>query len=248
MNAHSRLLTSNQRGLSILTVRLWSPHIKAAVEYVNKTPVAGPILDLGCGQANHMRSVPDRSRPVIGIDIDFSRLRKASLDDPHGMLVLADAERLPFCDAAFSGLLSVSLLQYVDHERTLTEVGRVLRSGARTGFVENLYGSPVARIYRILHRALGMRYGSHVTPQHHLQWQQCEGLFNRYIRISSLQASDLTTPLAYVSLVASTLVLRRSSVGRRQLRVLRKADDLLLTQARALARCCWIVSVLGSSP
>ena len=247
MNAHSWPLTRDARGLSTLTVRLWSPHIEAAVEHVDKTPVAGPILDLGCGQANHMKSIPARSRPVIGIDIDFDRLRQASSDDPKGVLVLADAERLPFCDAAFSGLLSVSVLQYVDHERTLKEVGRVLHSGARTGFVENLYGSPVARVYRILHRALGIRYGSHMTPQHHLRWEQCEALFNRYIRISSLHTYDLTTPFTYLSLIARTLLRRRPSANRRQLEVLQKVDNLLLARAHFLARYCWIVCVLGEA-
>lgn len=87
-----------------------------------RTPRWTPALDLGCGTGLAQRIT---GRPFIGLD--FSR---GMLAQGGGPRVQADAARMPFADATFVLVLSVTaLIDFTDPRPQVAEVRRVLQTG-----------------------------------------------------------------------------------------------------------------------
>ena len=88
-------------------------------------------LDLGCGEGHNTRLVAARGAGVVALDIsDVFLAAAASPANPAMRLVLADGARLPFRGASFDFATAfMSLMDVGEPERTLDEVGRVLRVG-----------------------------------------------------------------------------------------------------------------------
>jgi ubiquinone/menaquinone biosynthesis C-methylase UbiE len=86
------------------------------------------ILDVGCGDAFFEELYPER---FIGIDIEAARLHQAR-SRVECRLALASAERMPYHDGAFDGVVMKDVLEHFYLEaafRILHEVSRVLRPG-----------------------------------------------------------------------------------------------------------------------
>ncbi len=100
-------------------VRAW---MNARITHLTLLP---PVLDLGAGgvgTASYHKIIPGfEELPVYSVDI--SRAKSPS--------VIADVERgIPFAGGFFHTCLAFNLLEHIyDHERTLSELHRVLRSG-----------------------------------------------------------------------------------------------------------------------
>jgi ubiquinone/menaquinone biosynthesis C-methylase UbiE len=101
-------------------------------------PIApGPLLDLGCGTGSFLAAVGGEGRPAWGIDIALRWLLVARkrLDEEglsHVRLVCGCAERLPFLDRRFAGIVAGDVIEHVaDPPATLTESYRVLAPGGR---------------------------------------------------------------------------------------------------------------------
>ena len=102
-------------------------------------PVAsrGPLLDLGCGSGSFLAAFGASGRPVVGVDIALRWLvvARKRLDEEglgHVRLVCGCAERLPFGDRVFSGVVAGDVIEHVaDQGATLAEAHRVLRPGGR---------------------------------------------------------------------------------------------------------------------
>ncbi len=109
-----------------------------AVEPVAIDPGAR-VLELGCGGGRILIPML-RGRPgpdVVGVDISRSSLASLS-DECAGVLVLADAVRLPFRDRAFDVVLCRHVLEHMleDGRRAAAnEIMRVLKKGG-TAFFE----------------------------------------------------------------------------------------------------------------
>lgn len=92
-------------------------------------------LDCGCAQGGYSLSLADRgAKAVIGIDIELDRLQSAlSREEVKGKPISfcqSLAERIPFPDATFDGVLINEVLEHVINELdTLEEIYRVLRPG-----------------------------------------------------------------------------------------------------------------------
>ena len=93
------------------------------------------VLDLPCGTGRFTGSLAREGYRVVGGDISFEMMRKA-LEAPDGRregvlgYVQADAERLPFAEAAVDCVMSIRFLFHVDPEtrvRILREMKRVSR-------------------------------------------------------------------------------------------------------------------------
>jgi ubiquinone/menaquinone biosynthesis C-methylase UbiE len=85
------------------------------------------ILDVGCGEAFFEQRYPHR---FIGIDIDLARLSEAHQRSVSN-LILGSAERLPFPDGTFDGVLLKDVLEHFCLEGAfcvLHEVSRVLKT------------------------------------------------------------------------------------------------------------------------
>ena len=98
---------------------------------------AAPLLDLGCGSGSFLASVAGSGRPVAGVDIALRWLivARKRLDEEglaHVPLACGCAERLPFADRTFAGVVAGDVIEHVaDQGATLAEAHRVLRPGGR---------------------------------------------------------------------------------------------------------------------
>lgn len=100
-------------------------------------PRGGRYLDLGCSAGLYARNLaPKTGGEVVGLDISPPMLREAARRARRSgarlSLVRADAHRLPFADASFSGVACGGTLNELrDPARTLRETARVLAPGGR---------------------------------------------------------------------------------------------------------------------
>lgn len=94
-----------------------------------------PLLDIGCGTSGLLLAAQRRHIQACGVDIALrwlvigrQRLREAGCEP---LLLCANAEALPFSQAAFGAVLSDSTLEHIaDSARALSETIRVCEPGA----------------------------------------------------------------------------------------------------------------------
>lgn len=113
-------------------------------------PVAGErALDVGTGTGHFAFDLAERGLDVTGVDISKAMLGVARTRGTTAALIVADAAELPFADASFGLVLSVTTLEFVSQpERTLSEMWRVTHSGGRMVVAVLNAWSPWARARR----------------------------------------------------------------------------------------------------
>ncbi|MFZ0164441.1 MAG: methyltransferase domain-containing protein [Trebonia sp.] len=122
-------------------------------------PRAGVVVDVGCGTGRALpalRQAVGTDGVVIAADLTPEMLAQArpQAAAARAALVLADARRLPFADAAADALFAAGLINHLpDTETALTELARVTRSG---GLLVLFH--PAGRA------ALAARHGRTMTP------------------------------------------------------------------------------------
>ena len=93
------------------------------------------ILDLGCGTGLLLEDLSERGDLVVGIDASEKMLEAANARSTDAELVLADADYLPFKDASFDCVVSVTLLQNIpEPSACVVEATRVLKKGGLAVF------------------------------------------------------------------------------------------------------------------
>jgi SAM-dependent methyltransferase len=104
----------------------------------------GAILDVGCGAGSLDRLLARRlgaANAITAIDTNPFLLREAQAlakaDGVDGLIrfTLGNAEALPFTDASFECIFSVTVLEECDADRALAEMMRVVRPGGRVGVI-----------------------------------------------------------------------------------------------------------------
>ena len=114
------------------------------------------ILDVGCGDGQLTARLAATGAIVTGVDasnpmVEAARARGIDADN-------AQAEKLPYADAAFDAVFSNAALHWVrDQEAMLAEVRRVLRPGGR--FVAEMGGHGNIAAIRVAFMAVLARYG-----------------------------------------------------------------------------------------
>jgi demethylmenaquinone methyltransferase / 2-methoxy-6-polyprenyl-1,4-benzoquinol methylase len=94
-----------------------------------RLPAGSLVLDLACGTGDLMRELERVHCAAIGIDLSEQMLAAARVDAP---LVRGDAERAPFPDAAFDGVVcGFAFRNFVELPPVLAECARVMRTGGR---------------------------------------------------------------------------------------------------------------------
>ena len=101
-------------------------------------PDGGDLLDVPCGFGRHSVPLGRAGYRVVGVDRSEALLadaRRRARGERWPKLVRADYRELPFADASFDAAVNLfSSLGYLGDEedtRVLSEIGRVLRPGAR---------------------------------------------------------------------------------------------------------------------
>ncbi|MGH9657183.1 MAG: class I SAM-dependent methyltransferase, partial [Bryobacteraceae bacterium] len=120
----------------------WTARVAASTALYSRRLVElaapGPgsrVLDLACGSGHLAAEALQRGCRVVALDLSQGMLEQARALAAAGC-VRADAEQLPFIDAAFDFVFSgLGLMYFPDTARALAEVRRVLRPGGRAGFV-----------------------------------------------------------------------------------------------------------------
>jgi ubiquinone/menaquinone biosynthesis C-methylase UbiE len=110
-------------------------------------------LDVACGNGNATLAAARAGATAVGVDyvpalIESARARAVS-EGLDAQFHVGDAEALPFGDNEFDGVLSVFGSMFApDHQRTATEMLRVVKPGGRiglaswtpTGFIGQMFG------------------------------------------------------------------------------------------------------------
>jgi SAM-dependent methyltransferase len=101
------------------------------------------LLEIGCGEGANLHHLAGRGAKRFGVDFTHEKARFAR-SETGAATARADAERLPFCDAAFDAILVRDLLHHVpDRCAVLDEALRVLRPGGRITVIEPNARSPL---------------------------------------------------------------------------------------------------------
>lgn len=121
-------------------------------EAVSETgpPRGGVAIDVGCGTGRAMpalREAVGAEGTVIGFDVTDEMLDTARElgRQAYGLLVLADAERLPLCSTSVDVIFAAGLLGHLARvDATLIELARVARPGARLALFHPVSRSALA--------------------------------------------------------------------------------------------------------
>ena len=100
----------------------------------------GAILEIGSGTGRVTRHLEELAPVIIASDISLGMLRYARVKNGLATGVVADAENLPFRDAAFDGMIAMNALSYcVNKGKALAEAFRVLKPGGRIVLIDMNY-------------------------------------------------------------------------------------------------------------
>src|SRR5215470_375891 len=92
----------------------------------------------------------DDHEDVVGVDINLSRLRKAST---RVSVVRCDGRLLPFCQSVFLSVACYSVLEHMkDYPKSLYEMTRVLAKGGVCSILQPVDNDPLFIIGRRLVR------------------------------------------------------------------------------------------------
>jgi ubiquinone/menaquinone biosynthesis C-methylase UbiE len=129
------------------------------------------VLDLGCGTGADLASWGvTASDEITGIDIDDSRLAIARVRFPIRTYLQGAGECLPFADASFDRVISAAALPYMNIQRTLAEIHRILvpdgglslslhpPSFTRAEFLHHAIPKPVPTFFRLYVMANGFLF------------------------------------------------------------------------------------------
>ncbi|MCX7364527.1 MAG: methyltransferase domain-containing protein [Alphaproteobacteria bacterium] len=133
-------------GVAVLEDRARAPTYQAMFRTLIDlmVPVPGEaILDVGCGAGSLDRLLARRlglANAITAIDTNMFLLREAELlAQAEGLGLIrftpGNAETLPFADASFDCVFSVTVLEECDADRALAEMVRVARPGGRVGVI-----------------------------------------------------------------------------------------------------------------
>jgi SAM-dependent methyltransferase len=158
-------------------------------------PGAQTVLDLGAGTGKLTTRLVERGLDVVAVDPLAEMLEVLSAALPDTPALLGTAEEIPLADNSVDAVLVAQAWHWVDPERAIPEVARVLRPGGRLGLVWNTRDERLGWV-KDLGRIIGHERDpfnhevSLPTPfadieRHHVEW------------------TNYLTPQALIDLVAS---------------------------------------------
>jgi len=98
---------------------------------IEHLPKHGQSLEGGCGLGQYVRYLNSRGYALVGGDWSVNALQSHRREYSASPLVALDLTRLPFSDAAFSGYISLGVIEHLEQgaDALLSEMGRILAPG-----------------------------------------------------------------------------------------------------------------------
>jgi SAM-dependent methyltransferase len=96
---------------------------------------ASRVLEIGAGTGALTRKLVRRVDQVLAVEPDGRMRAVLQADTPEAEVVAGQAEDIPADAASFDAVVAASAWHWVDEERALPEVARVLRPGGRLALV-----------------------------------------------------------------------------------------------------------------
>ena len=92
-------------------------------------------VDVGAGTGLFTRTLVGKAAQIVAVEPD-ARMRKVLAERSPGVRVVEGrGESIPLPDASADGVFVSSAWHWMDHERAVPEIGRVLRDGGRLGLI-----------------------------------------------------------------------------------------------------------------
>lgn len=95
------------------------------------------VVDLAAGTGALTRRLVSRVPRVIGVEPDWKMCETLAQTCPEALLMSGTAERMPLPDGCADALLIATAWHWMDPQRAVPEISRVLRSGGTFGVLWN---------------------------------------------------------------------------------------------------------------
>ncbi|OBH00614.1 SAM-dependent methyltransferase [Mycobacterium sp. E2699] len=95
----------------------------------------GVAVDVGAGTGLFTRTLVGRAAEVFAVEPDARMRRVLAERSPGVRVVEGSGESIPLPDASADAVFVSSAWHWMDHERAVPEIGRVLRDGGRLGLI-----------------------------------------------------------------------------------------------------------------
>ena len=119
------------------------------------------VLDLGAGTGKLTRALVGRVRTIHAVDPSPNMLAQLASAVPQARTAVGTAEAIPLDDDSVDAVLAAQAWHWVDPERAVPEVRRVLRPGGVLGLIWNVRDEAVpwvARLTEIIHGSAAERF------------------------------------------------------------------------------------------
>ncbi len=98
-------------------------------------PDCGVAVDVGAGTGLFTRTLLDRAAQVIAVEPDARMRQVLTARSPGVRVVEGRGESIPIPDASADAVFVSSAWHWMDADRAVPEIGRVLRDGGRFGLI-----------------------------------------------------------------------------------------------------------------
>ena len=117
------------------------------------------VLDIACGDGELSLRIASKGASVYGLDMSApgiaSAKRLAAMAKINCEFTVGDAERLPYADGYFTGIVcSSSLEHFINDAQSLDEMKRVLKPGGRAVLTVDSFTYPISPELKERHRKM----------------------------------------------------------------------------------------------
>ncbi|GAG00263.1 unnamed protein product, partial [marine sediment metagenome] len=92
-----------------------SEELDLLANFTSRIPLAGQVLDAGCGNGAYSRYLSDKFK-VIGVDISEKQIELARQNAPKAEFICEDMTKIDFPDESFDGILSYYAIIHIPRE------------------------------------------------------------------------------------------------------------------------------------